>query len=240
MTEGDALVPRRAMVLAAGLGLRMRPLTLTRPKPLLTVAGRTLLDHTLDRLAVAGVEMAVVNSHYLGEMIAGHLAGRTRPAIVLSPEPVALETGGGPKAALSHFAGEPFVVANADILWLDGTVPAVRRLAEAWDRAVMDALLLLMPVERAHGYYGPGDFRLGADCRPIRRGDADRAPFVFAGVHITRPEAFADTPDGAFSANLVWNRAATAGRLFGLVHDGEWFHVGTPEDLAATEGWFQE
>jgi len=235
---GGGGVPRCAMVLAAGLGLRMRPLTLTRPKPLLSVAGRTLLDHALDRLAAAGVGTAVVNSHYLGDMIAAHLAGRTRPAIIVSPEPVVLETGGGVKAALAHFAGVPFLVANADILWLDGPVPAVRRLAAAWDPAVMDALLLLMPVARAHGYHGPGDFRLGADSRPIRRGTADSAPLVFAGVHITRPEAFVETPDGAFSANLVWNRAAAAGRLFGLVHDGDWFHVGTPGDLEATERWF--
>jgi MurNAc alpha-1-phosphate uridylyltransferase len=227
------------MVLAAGLGLRMRPLTLTRPKPLLTVAGCTLLDHALDRLAEAGVETAVVNSHYLGEMIAAHLVGRIRPRILPSPEPSLLETGGGPKAALGHFAGEPFIVVNADILWLDGAVPAVRRLAAAWDPAAMDALLLLMPVARAHGYHGPGDFRLGADGRPIRRGEAASAPLVFAGVHIIRPEAFANTPDGAFSANLVWDRAAAAGRLFGLVHDGEWFHVGTPQDLEATERWFK-
>ncbi len=239
MTVTNGFVVRRAMVLAAGLGLRMRPLTLTRPKPLLTVAGTTLLDHTLDRLATAGIETAVVNSHYLGEMVVAHLANRTRPTIISSPEPVALETGGGPKFALHHFGDDAFVVANADILWLDGAVPAVRRLAAAWNPAKMDALLLLMPRDRAHGYQGPGDYGLDADGRPHHRGAADSAPLVFAGVHITRPEAFADTPDGGFSARLIWDRAEAVGRLHGLVHDGAWFHVGTPEDLAATEHWFQ-
>jgi len=230
---------KRAMVLAAGLGLRMRPLTLTRPKPLLTVAGRTLLDHGLDRLAAAGIETAVVNSHYLGEMIETHLANRSQPTIQLSPESTILETGGGVKAALPYFAGEPFLVVNADILWLDGPVPAARRLAAAWNPALMDALLLLVPVERAHGYHGPGDYHLDAEGRPQHRGNAKRAPLVFAGLHIVRPEAFAETPDGAFSARLIWDRAEATGRLYGLIHDGEWFHVGTPADLAATEQWFE-
>lgn len=224
----------RAMVLAAGLGLRMRPLTLTRPKPLLMVAGKCLLDHALDHLVEGGVASAVVNNCYLGEMIVAHLAGRTAPRIIHSAEPEALETGGGIKMALRHFGADPFFVANADILWLDGPVPAVRRLAAAWDPARMDALLLLMPVERAHGYDGPGDFDIDGDGRLIRRGSAASAPFVFAGVHITSPTLFDDTPDGAFSCNLVWDRALARGRLFGLVHDGAWFHVGTPEALAET------
>ena len=230
---------KRAMVLAAGLGLRMRPLTLTRPKPLLMVAGRTLLDHGLDRLVAAGIETAVVNSHYLGEMIEAHLANRRQPTIQFSPESTILETGGGVKAALPHFAGEPFLVVNADILWLDGSVPAAQRLAAAWNPALMDALLLLVPVERAHGYHGVGDYRLDAEGRAQHRGRAVRAPLVFAGLHIVRPEAFAETPEGAFSARLIWDRAETAGRLYGLIHDGEWFHVGTPADLAATEQWFE-
>ena len=228
-------VPARAMVLAAGLGLRMRPLTLSRPKPLLTIAGRTLLDHALDRLAESGVETAVVNTHYLGGMIADHLASRSVPAIVVSPEPEALETGGGIKRALGHFGAVPFVVANADILWRDGPVPAIRRLAAAWDDARMDALLLLMPVAGAHGYDGPGDFLLEASGRLTRRAPEATAPLVFAGVHLTHPRLYADTPEGPFSCNLVWNRAQAQGRLFGLIHDGSWFHVGTPEALVATE-----
>ena len=232
-------VPTHAMVLAAGLGVRMRPLTLTRPKPLLTVAGITLLDHALDRLAAAGVGTAVVNYCYLGEMIAAHLGGRAEPRIVLSPEPEPLETGGGIKRALHHLGEAPFVSANADILWLDGAVPAVRRLAEAWDPARMDALLLMMPVERAHGYPGCGDFALETDGRLVRPAQGGSAPLVFSGVQIISPRLFADTPEGPFSTNLVWDRALPAGRLHGLVHDGEWFHVGTPEALQATNEWFE-
>ena len=232
-------VPSHAMVLAAGLGVRMRPLTLTRPKPLLTVAGRTLLDHALDRLEAAGVETAVVNYCYLGEMIAAHLGSRSSPRLVLSPEPEPLETGGGIKRALTHLGDRPFVSANADILWLDGPVPAVRRLAGAWDGEAMDALLLLMPTAGAHGYHGRGDFEIENDGR-LRRPAADAtAPYVFSGVQIIAPRLFADTPDGPFSTNLVWDRARAAGRLHGLVHDGEWFHVGTPEALQATNHWFE-
>ncbi len=239
MIETQGGVPRRAMVLAAGLGQRMRPLTLTCPKPLLTVAGRALLDHALDRLLEAGVETAVVNSHYLGEMIVRHIAARARPTIISSPEPEPLETGGGIKLALDHFGSESFVVANADILWLDGGESAVRRLASVWNPGTMDALLLMVPTAKARGYHGPGDFHLDASGRLTRRTPDATAPLVFAGVHITRPEVFADTPSGAFSTNLVWDRAIAAGRLFGLVHDGLWFHVGTPEALADTEAWFQ-
>jgi len=231
-------VPTHAMVLAAGLGVRMRPLTLTCPKPLLTVAGITLLDHALDRLAAAGVETAVVNYCYLGDMIAAHLGGRAAPRIVLSPEPEPLETGGGIKRALHHLGEAPFVSVNADILWLDGAVPAVRRLAEAWDPERMDALLLLMPVERAHGYHGLGDFDIEIDGRLRRPPRGERAPYVFSGVQIISPRLFEGTPDGPFSTNLVWDRALPAGRLRGLVHDGEWFHVGTPEALQATNDWF--
>ena len=231
-------VPTHAMVLAAGLGVRMRPLTLTRPKPLLTVAGITLLDHALDRLAAAGVGTAVVNYCYLGEMIAEHLGGRASPRIVLSPEPEPLETGGGIKRALHHLGDEPFVSVNADILWLDGAVPAVRRLAEAWDPARMDALLLMMPVERAHGYHGRGDFNIETDGRLARPPKGEGAPLVFSGVQIIAPHLFAETPEGPFSTNLVWDRVLPAGRLRGLVHDGEWFHVGTPEALQATNDWF--
>ena len=232
-------VPTHAMVLAAGLGVRMRPLTLTRPKPLLTVVGITLLDHALDRLAAAGVETAVVNYCYLGEMIAEHLAGRSSPRIVLSPEPEPLETGGGIRRALPQLGDAPFVSANADILWLDGAVPAVRRLADAWDGAEMDALLLMMPVERAHGYHGLGDFFIETNGTLVRPPKGQPAPYVFSGVQIMTPRLFADTPEGPFSTNLVWDRARATGRLRGIVHDGDWFHVGTPEALAATNDWFE-
>ena len=230
----DSPVPARAMVLAAGLGMRMRPLTLTRPKPLLTVAGRSLLDHTLDRLAAGGVETVVVNYCYLGEMIAAHLQGRRDLEIVHSPEVRALETGGGVRQALHHFGTEPFIAANADILWHDGPVPAVCRLAQAWDRARMDALLLLMPVAGAHGYEGAGDFARDDAGRLSRRPVDGTAPLVFAGVQIITPALFQDTPEGPFSTNLVWDRALARGRLYGIVHDGAWYHVGTPEALEQT------
>ena len=222
----------RAMVLAAGLGLRMRPLTLTRPKPLIEVGGRSMLDHALDRLATAGIGEAVVNAHHLAEQIEAHLQARQgAPRTRLSLETELLETGGGVKKALAMLGSHPFFVINADILWLDGPTPALQRLKDAWDPARMDALLLLTPTVSAVGYDGRGDFHMDPYGRLARRSADDVAPFVFSGVHITKPELFADTPDGAFSNNLIWNRAEAAGRLYGLRHDGAWFHVGTPEAI---------
>lgn len=227
--------PNRAMVLAAGLGLRMRPLTLHMPKPLLPVGGKPMLDHALDRLAEAGVDTAVVNAHYKGEMIAAHLKGRKKPKIVLSPEDTLLETGGGVKKALPHLGAEPFYVVNADILWLDGPTPALRRLAAHWRPEEMDALLLLMATTRAVGYEGRGDYHMDPLGRLTRRAESEIAPFVFAGVQIVKPELWEDSPDGAFSTNRLWDRAQEAGRLYGLAHDGPWFHVGTPDALQESE-----
>jgi MurNAc alpha-1-phosphate uridylyltransferase len=224
------------MVLAAGLGLRMRPLTLERPKPLIVVDGHTMLDRALDHLAAAGVELAVVNAHYKSEMIAGHLAGRHRPTTILSHEETALETGGGVRRALPHLGTDPVLVVNADIVWTDGpAVPALARLAAAWDPATMDALLLVTVRERAVGYDGAGDFALATDGRLVRRGLAASAPLVFAGVQMIRPGVFAGFPDGPFSTNLVWDRVLAQGRLFGLIHDGDWYHVGTPAGLAEAD-----
>lgn len=222
-------MPSHAMVLAAGLGLRMRPLTLTRPKPLIEVGGAPLLDHALDRLAAAGVAQAVVNTHHLGDMIADHLAGREHPAITLSPEATLLDTGGGVKNALPHLGTDPFFVVNADILWLDGPTPALTRMARCWDPAIMDALLLLMPIVAAVGYEGPGDYHLDPDGVAHLRAVDEPAPFVYAGVQIIKPELYRDAPDGAFSNLDLWRRAEEAGRLHGIRHDGVWFHVGTPE-----------
>lgn len=227
--------PTRAMVLAAGLGLRMRPLTLDRPKPLIAVAGRTLLDHVLDRLGAAGVTRVVVNTHYKGEQIAAHLRGRTDLAVELSPEAELLDTGGGVKNALPRLGAEPFYVVNADNVWLDGPTPALTRLAAAWDPARMDILMLLAPSVLAVGYEGRGDYFLDPEGRCRRRRGQEIAPFVFAGVQIVSPSAFADTPAGAFSNTLVWDRAEEAGRLYGLRHDGVWLHVGTPEALGEAE-----
>lgn len=225
-----------AMVLAAGLGMRMRPLTLERPKPLVVLRGRTLLDRALDRVRAAGVTRTVVNTHYLAEMIEDHLSDHAD--IVLSPEAERLETGGGVARALPHLGDQPFFVINSDAVWHDGDVPALNRLAAAWDPARMDVLLLMQPVDRAMGYHGAGDYHLAADGALRRRGQDETAVHLFAGVQILHPKIFHDIPDGPFSLNLLYDRAETAGRLCGLEHDSDWFHVGTPEDLAATDAAF--
>jgi MurNAc alpha-1-phosphate uridylyltransferase len=228
-------VPRHAMVLAAGLGLRMRPVTENLPKPLVRLAGRTLLDRALDHLAAAGVGAAVVNSHYLPHMIADHLASRAAPAITVSPEAELLDTGGGVAAALHRLGEQAFYVINADIAWLDGPRPALRRLAEDWRDADMDALLLLQDTGRAGGFDGAGDFFLATGGTLRRRGDAATAPLVFTGIQLLHPRLFAGAPGGAYSLNLLYDRALAERRLFGLVHDGDWFHVGTPTALALAE-----
>lgn len=224
------------MVLAAGLGKRMRPLTENRPKPLVELAGRTLLDRALDHLAAAGIGRVVVNSHYLGEMVAAHLADRD--GLTLSPEADLLETGGGVKAALPHLGDGPFLVVNSDSVWSDGATPAIERLAARWDDTEMDALLLLHPTVSCDGIHDRGDYNLEPDGRVLRRIEPKIAPFVFTGIQLLHPRLFDGAPDGPFSLNLLYDRAQEAERLFGLRHDGEWFHVGTPEELAATEALF--
>lgn len=228
-------VPRRAMVLAAGLGERMRPLTDERPKPLIELRGRALLDGILDRLAAAGVEQAVINLYHLGHVIEAHLRHRTRPRVVFSREESRLDTGGGVRHALPLLGEEAFYVINGDICWLDGRTPALERLAEAWDEAAMDALLLLHSAAFAVGYAGRGDFLMTPDGRVRRRGEREVAPFVFTGLQVLHPRLFKGAPQGPFSLNLLYNRAEDAGRLWGLCHDGEWFHLGTPEDLKEVE-----
>ena len=224
--------PKTAMVLAAGLATRMRPLSLERPKALIEVAGKTLLDHALDRLAEAGVERAVVNTHHLAEQIERHLAGRRRPAITLSHERQILDTGGGIAQALPLLGADPFYVINAKILWRGGKQEALYRLAAGWDPARMDALLLLHPTVSAVGYDGLGDCTMDQLGRIAFREPRGVAPFVYASIHITHPRLFAGAPDGAFPLRLLWERAAEAGRLYGLRHDGEWYHVATPQGLA--------
>ncbi|KIL97437.1 Nucleotidyl transferase possibly involved in threonylcarbamoyladenosine formation [Paramagnetospirillum magnetotacticum MS-1] len=222
-----------AMVLAAGLGLRMRPITLTTPKPLVSVAGRTMLDRALDHVERAGIDDIVVNTHWLADKVVEHLAGRGE--ITLSHEPDLLETGGGVAKALSHLGHGSFYVVNSDIIWTDGKVPALTRLARMWNPDRMDALLLLQPVERAVGYEGKGDFFLdGADV-PHRRGEAPSAPHLFSGVQVLHHRLFEGAPEGKFSLNVLYDRAAEQRRLFGLVHDGNWYHVGTPQALPEVE-----
>jgi MurNAc alpha-1-phosphate uridylyltransferase len=228
-------MPAHAMVLAAGKGLRLRPITLSRPKPLVEVSGRTMLDGVLDRLAAAGVAEAVVNTHHLGHMIEDHLQGRTSPRIRISREETLLETGGGVKKALPLLGADPFFVINGDVVWRDGKVPALQRLAETFDPAAMDALLLVHSTASAVGYEGPGDFVMDQLGRLRRRKEGEVVPFLFAGLQILLPSLFAGTPDGPFSLNLLYNRALDAGRLYGLRHDGTWYHVGTPEDLERVE-----
>ena len=231
----EVKVPRRAMALAAGLGKRMRPLTETTPKPLLEVAGRTLLDRLIDRYEDVGVERVVVNLHHHRKQLEAHLRARNSPPLTLAIEDELLETGGGVRHALAHLGPDPFYVANGDVLWLDGARPALVRLAQSWDATRMDALLLIHSVVTARGYEGEGDFFADPLGGLRRRRLGQVAPFVFTGVQILHPRLFADTPQGPFSLNLLYDRAEAASRLYGVVHDGMWFHVGTPQDLVATE-----
>jgi N-acetyl-alpha-D-muramate 1-phosphate uridylyltransferase len=225
--------PKSAMVLAAGLGKRLRPLTDAQPKPLVEVAGQPLLVHALDRLALAGVERAVVNLHYKPEMIETALAGRTRPHIELSREPELLETGGGVKMALP-LLGETFFVLNGDVFWLDGLASALTRLAQYFDQQRMDALLLLQQTAWATGYDGIGDYFLDPLGVPRRRSEREVAPYIFAGIQILHRRLFDGVGDTVFSLKKLYDRAEDAGRLGAIVHDGEWFHIGTPAGLEAT------
>jgi MurNAc alpha-1-phosphate uridylyltransferase len=224
------------MVLAAGLGQRMRPLTATLPKPLVTFAGRPLIDHVLDRLATAGIARAVVNVHYLADLIEAHLARRTRPAIAISDERgVLLDTGGGVMRALPLLGNAPFLIHNSDSVWTEGGSPNLDRLFAAWDDTRMDALMLITNAGRSIGYDGRGDFTMDADGRLVRRPSGAVAPYVFTGVSIAHPRLFEAAPPGAFSLNVPWDRAIAAGRLCGVSMDGLWMHIGTPQALAEAE-----
>lgn len=229
--------PRCAMVLAAGLGTRMRPLTDTMPKPLVKVAGKPLIDHVLDRLAEAGVEKAVVNVYHFADQVSQHLARRTLPRIVISDERgLLLGTGGGVRKALPELGDAPFFHINSDTIWIDGVKPNLARLAEAFDPAVMDALLLLSPTTGSIGYAGRGDFAMAPDGRLTRRGEQEVAPFVYAGAAILLPSLFAHAPKGEFPLTEIFDRAAEKGRLSGLRLEGLWMHIGTPDAIAAAEG----
>jgi MurNAc alpha-1-phosphate uridylyltransferase len=225
-------VPQAAMVMAAGYGQRLRPLTDSVPKPMLEVNGRPLIDGVLDRLAEAGVRRAVVNLHHRGEAIAAHLAGRASPQIVFSREDAIQDTGGGIRQALPLLGAAPFLVANAKIVWHDGKENALHRLSRAWDGTRMDALLLLHPTVDALGYDGLGDFFIDQGGQVRRRRSREVSPFVFTGIQILHPRLFAAAPPGAFSMNLLWDRAMAEGRLHALRHDGEWFQVSTAEQLS--------
>ncbi|RVQ69750.1 nucleotidyltransferase family protein [Croceicoccus ponticola] len=228
-----------AMVMAAGLGKRMRPLTVSRPKPMVKVAGKPLIDHALDRLASAGVSRAVVNVHYLADAIEAHMKLRTEPAITISDErDQLLETGGGLVKA-SELLGDTFFCLNSDAMWLDGPRDVFRQLSTAWDPVKMDALLLLVPHPHAHNYRGKGDFHLDAMGRVSRRRSGRIAPFVFSGIQLCSSRLLRDPPEEAkFSTNVFWSRAIEEGRLYGTIHAGEWIEIGQPEHIAPAEELF--
>jgi MurNAc alpha-1-phosphate uridylyltransferase len=235
--DPEAAVPEVAMVMAAGLGKRMRPLTATRPKPLVEVAGKPLLDHCLERLRAAGVRKAVVNVHYLADALEAHLRNRPQGLeISVSDErEQLLETGGGLVRALPLIDADPFLAVNADNLWVDGPVDTLRLLASGWDDARMDALLLLVPLARAHCHKGQGDFHMSAAGR-LRRRKSGVAPFVYSGIQMISKRLFEGAlPEGPFSTNVLWDRAIGKGRCYGAVHQGLWFDVGAPPNIKAAE-----
>jgi MurNAc alpha-1-phosphate uridylyltransferase len=236
-----SVTPTKAMVLAAGLGVRMRPLTDHMPKPLVRVAGQPLLDHVLDKLAAAGVGEAVVNVHYLPDQIIDHVAGRTRPRVIISDERnVVLGTGGGVVKALPLLGDAPFFHVNADTLWIDGVRPNLARLAEAFDPACMDILLLMAPTTSSIGYGGRGDYAMLPDGALRKRREHQVVPFVYAGAAIMSPSLFAAAPAGEFSLTKMFDQANEQERLFGLRLDGVWMHVGTPDAVDAAEEAFLE
>ncbi|MCB1474258.1 MAG: nucleotidyltransferase family protein [Rhodobiaceae bacterium] len=226
----------RAMVLAAGLGKRMRPLTDTLPKPLVEVDGRALIDHVLDKAAQAGVMQAVVNVHHLADKLEAHLAARREPEIRISDERgLLLETGGGVRRALPLLGDGPFFVLNSDSFWIDGARPMLSRMAEAWDGKKMDVLLALASTATATGYDGRGDFLMDAEGHLSRRPAGEVAAFAYMGVAIMTPALFAGTPEGTFSLNVLFDAAIERERLFGLRLDGRWMHVGTPQAIGEAE-----
>ena len=226
-----------ALVLAAGLGKRMRPLTAARPKPLVRVAGKALIDHSLDRIAAAGIGQVVVNAHYLADALEAHLRGGDWPfTIAISDErDLLLETGGGMVKAAPLLNGDPFLAVNSDNIWTDGPADTIQLLAHHWDAARMDALLLLVRHAGAVGHGGRGDFHMDATGLLSRRKPGRVAPFVYTGIQLISARFLRDAPAGPFSTNILWDRAIGEGRLYGLAHQGQWFEVGTPEAIPVTE-----
>lgn len=224
-----------AMILAAGLGKRMRPLTASQPKPLVRVAGKALIDHALDRLAEAGIKKAVVNVHYLATALEAHVLARQTPKVAVSDErALLLETGGGMVKALPQLP-DPFFALNADNIWLDGPKDAFHDLSRRWNPDEMDALLLVVPHVRAVNFNGPGDFHMDPMGRLSRRRDGRIAPFIYTGIQLVSHRLLRDAPEGPFSTNILWNRAMAEGRLHGISFTGRWFEVGTPEAIRPTE-----
>jgi N-acetyl-alpha-D-muramate 1-phosphate uridylyltransferase len=235
--EVPAEVPTTAMVMAAGLGKRMRPLTATKPKPLIEVGGKALLDHVIEKLRGAGVRKVVVNVHYLAEAVEAHLMSRPHGLeVAISDErDLLMETGGGLVKAAPLIDCDPFLALNSDNLWIDGPADTLKLLSSQWDDSKMDALLLLVPQARALGHKGMGDFHMDRAGRIRRRERSRVAPFVFTGIQIASKRLLRDAPEGPFSTNVLWDRAIEEGRAFGAVHQGLWFDVGTPQSIPMTE-----
>ena len=230
------MMPQTAMLLAAGLGTRMRPLTDLLPKPLIKVGGKCLIDWTLDQLATAGVARTVINVHHHAPLLIRHLESRAAPAVAISDETARLlDTGGGVARALPLLGDEPFFVFNCDAIILDGKAPMLKRLAAAWDPIALDVLMLVHPCATAHGFDGAGDFFVDDLGNMKRRGTASSAPFVYAGAYIVHPRVLQSAPKEPFSMNKIWDRAIQAARMKAIVHDGAWYHVGTPAAVGETE-----
>jgi len=233
-----------AMILAAGLGTRMRPLSLKTPKPLLKVGDRTMLDHALDKLKAAGITRAVVNTHYLADQIEAHLKTRRDIEIIISHESKTLDTGGGIKNARRHFDEKPFFALNADLPWLDGPEPSLMKMREAWNPETMDQLLLVMPANKARGFSPKGDFMLEPNGRLWRKNAPEKRAYVWISAQIMKPQLLDEVSKKIFSNNKIFDISESKFKLFGLVHQGTCYHAGTPEDLAdanrllaSGEGW---
>ena len=239
MTNNNNWQPRAAMVLAAGFGTRMRHLTQDRPKPMVSFAGKPMIDHVLDGLAGAGVEQAVVNVHYKADVLENHLKQRDRPLIHISDERDAiLNTGGGVARALANsplLAQDAFILHNSDSVWYEREVNNIKQLIAAWDSEKMDCLMMLASKSDSIGYSGKGDFHLGEDGRLVRQSGAEETNYIFAGVSIQHPRIFEGCPKGAFSINTLWDISLKQGRVYGIPHHGRWMHVGTPEALVEAE-----
>jgi MurNAc alpha-1-phosphate uridylyltransferase len=232
--------PEAAMVLGGGYGKRMLPLTKEIPKPMVRLKDRALIDHVLDRMAVAGIARAVVNVHYCADKLEAHVRQRKQPKVLISDErQQLLDTGGGVVKALPLLGDEPFLIHNSDSVWIEGVGSNLERLFSVWNPDTMDSLMLLASAATSLGYEGSGDFDMDADGRLTRRGEQQMTPFVFTGVSIANPRMFAGAPEGPFSINRLWDAAIDSGRLFGIRLDGLWMHVGTPEALVEAERWIE-
>ncbi|MDJ0931024.1 nucleotidyltransferase family protein [Breoghania sp.] len=241
MTDKKTFRPHKAMILAAGLGKRMRPLTATTPKPLVEVAGKALIDRSLDRMVEAGVETAVVNVHWLADLVEVHLARRSAPKIEISDERDALlETGGGIVHALDTLGPDPFLLFNSDSFWIEGARPNLNVMFEAWDDSCMDALLMLASTVETVGYPGLGDFVMDRDGLLSRREERKVAPFAYAGTALLHPRLFDGAPEEPFSLNELFDKAIEQGRLYGVRMEGLWIHVGTPDAIAKAEAKVRE